>query len=158
MKLSCPWRIYQLLVLKYFLAYLGSSVKTTTDTQLTLFLLQVILGDPGADSGGEGKSKRAGKYGAKKSEERREEPLGTMSCQTRSKRSPPFCLLIGAIKLWCFSAQSEGRTAATVLNWSGKTLSPGTLLAVLLRAIFSRPFRLPSPPLSAPGSPRMTSG
>ena len=26
-----------------------------------------ILGDPGADSGGEGKSKRAGKYGTKKS-------------------------------------------------------------------------------------------
>ena len=38
-----------------------------------------ILGDPGTDSGGEGKSKRAGKYGAKKSKERRKEPLGTMS-------------------------------------------------------------------------------
>ena len=33
-----------------------------------------ILGDPGADSGGDGKSKRAGKYGTKKSKERREEP------------------------------------------------------------------------------------
>ena len=32
-----------------------------------------ILGDPGADSGGERKSKRAGKYGVKKSKERREE-------------------------------------------------------------------------------------
>ena len=31
----------------------------------------------------------------------------------------------------CFSAQSKGRTAATVWNWSGKTLSPGALLAVL---------------------------
>ena len=30
------------------------------------------------------------------------------------------------------SAQSEGRTAATVWNWSGKTLSPGALLALLL--------------------------
>ena len=29
-----------------------------------------ILGDPGADSGGEGKSKRAEKYGTKKSKER----------------------------------------------------------------------------------------
>ena len=38
--------------------------------------VSVILGDPGADSGGEGKSKRAGKYGTKKSKERREEPLG----------------------------------------------------------------------------------
>ena len=41
-----------------------------------------ILGDPGADSGGEGKSKRAGKYGTKKRKERREEPLGTMSYTT----------------------------------------------------------------------------
>ena len=37
------------------------------------------FGDPGAASGGEGKSKRAEKYGTKKSKERREEPLGTMS-------------------------------------------------------------------------------
>ena len=49
-----------------------------------------ILGDPGVDSGGKGKSKRAEKYGTKKSKERREEPLGTMSYQTSSKRSPPF--------------------------------------------------------------------
>ena len=48
-----------------------------------------ILGDPGTDSGDEGKSKRA------------------------------FWVLIGA------------RTAATVWNWSGKTFSPGVLLAVL---------------------------
>ena len=40
---------------------------------------QPILEDPGADSGGEGKSKRAEKYGTKKSKERRKEPLGTMS-------------------------------------------------------------------------------
>ena len=53
-----------------------------------------ILGDPGADSGDEGKSKRAGKCGTKKSRERQEEPLGTMSYQTSSKRSPPFWLLI----------------------------------------------------------------
>ena len=36
-----------------------------------------ILGDPGADSGDEGKSKRAGKCGTKKSKERREEPFFT---------------------------------------------------------------------------------
>ena len=29
------------------------------------FIITSILGDPGADSGGEGKSKRAGKYGTK---------------------------------------------------------------------------------------------
>ena len=45
-----------------------------------LFIMSVfILGDPGADSGDEGKSKGAEKCGAKKSRERREEPLGTMS-------------------------------------------------------------------------------
>ena len=66
-----------------------------------------ILGDPGADSGDEGKSKRAGKCGAKKSKERREEPLGTMSYETSSKRSPPFCLLIGARKP-VFSGTKDG--------------------------------------------------
>ena len=68
-----------------------------------------ILGDPGADSGCKRKSKRAEKYGTKKSKERREEPLGTMSYQTSSKRLPPSWLLIGARKLLCFSAQSEAR-------------------------------------------------
>ena len=61
-----------------------------------------ILGNPGADSGDEGKSKRAEKCSAKKSKERREEPLGTMSYQTSFKRSPPFWLLIGARKLVFF--------------------------------------------------------
>ena len=64
---------------------------------------RAILGDPGGDSGDEGKSKRAEKCGAKKSKERREEPLGTMSYQTSSKRSPPFWLLIGARKLVFFA-------------------------------------------------------
>ena len=84
-------------------------------------------------------------YGTKKNKERREEPLGTMSYQTSSKRSPPFWLLIGARKTQVFWHQSEARTAATVWNWSGKTLSPGALLAVLYfssRHIFFRPFRL----------------
>ena len=84
-------------------------------------------------------------YGTKKSKERREEPLGTMSYQTSSKRSPPFWLLIGARKTQVFWHQSQARTAATVWNWSGKTLSPGALLAVLYFSsfhIFSRPFRL----------------
>ena len=90
-----------------------------------------ILGDPGADSGGERKSKRGGKYGTKKRKERREEPLGKMSYQTSSKLSWSFWFLISARKLLCFSAQSEGRTAATIWNWSGKTLSPGAVLAVL---------------------------
>ena len=118
-----------------------------------------ILRHPGADSGDVGKSKRAGKCGAKKSKERREEPLGTMSYQTSSKRSPLFWLLIGARKTQVFWHQSEARAAATVWNWSGKTLSPGALLAVLYfsssHIYFSALLDFPSPPLSAPGSPRM---
>ena len=45
--------------------------------------------------------------------------------------SRSFWLLIGARKLFCFSAQSEGRKAATIWNWSGKRMAPGALLAVL---------------------------
>ena len=56
------------------------------------------------------------KYGTKKSKERREGPLGTMSCQTSSRLSPPFWLLIGARKTQVFWHQSEARTAATVLE------------------------------------------
>ena len=116
-----------------------------------------ILGDPGADSGGEGKSKRAGKYGSKKRKERREEPLGTMSYQTSSKLSSSFWLLIGARKLLCFSALSEGRTAATVWNWSGKTWPRGSSRRSFLFFVPYFPACLDflSLPLSAPGSPRM---
>ena len=38
-----------------------------------VYYAKFILGDPGADSGDEGKSKRAEKYDTKKSKERREE-------------------------------------------------------------------------------------
>ena len=88
-----------------------------------------ILGDPGADSGGEGKSKRAEKYGTKKSKERREEPLGTMSYQTSS------------------------RTAAAALasDWCQKTF----VFFCPILPYFSARLDFPSPPLSAPGSPRM---
>ena len=111
-----------------------------------------ILGDPGADSGGEGKSKPGKKYGTKKSKEWQEEPLGTMSYQTSSKWSPPFWLLIGQKNTKVFWHQSEVRTAATVWNWSGKTLSSGALLAVLYFSschIF-RPFRLSLAPTICP--------
>ena len=58
-----------------------------------------------------------------------------------------------------FWHQSEARTAATVWNWSGKTLSPGALLAVLyfssFHIYFSACLDFPSSPLSAPRSPRM---
>ena len=74
----------------------------------------IILGDPGADSVGKGKSKRAEKYGTKKSKERREEPLGTMSYQTSSKRSPLFCLLIGQKSTNIFWHQTKLRKSETL--------------------------------------------
>ena len=64
--------------------------KSRTCIHLFQLRLLPILGDPGADSGGEGKAKWAEKYGTKESKEQREEPLGTMSHQTSSKRLPPF--------------------------------------------------------------------
>ena len=58
-----------------------------------------------------------------------------------------------------FWHQSEARMAATVWNWSGKTLFPGALLAVLyfssFHIYFSARLDFPSPRLSAPGSPKM---
>ena len=52
----------------------------------------------------------------KKSEERQEEPLGTMSYQTSSKRSPPFWLLIGDRKL---DAQIEEDCRQTISYLKG---------------------------------------
>ena len=116
------------------------------------FRTRLILGDPGADSGDEGKSKRAEKCGTKKSKERREEPLGTISYQTSSKRSPQFWLLIGAKKTQVFWHQSEARTTVTFWNWSCKTLSQGLFspFFAFLRATFFRPFRLSLVPTICP--------
>ena len=69
---------------------IGLNFYATWFKKTTSCCATVILGDPGADGGGKGKPKRVEKYGTKKSKERREEPLGTMSYQTSSKRSPPF--------------------------------------------------------------------
>ena len=58
-----------------------------------------------------------------------------------------------------FWHQSEARRAATVWNWSSKTLSPGALLAVIYFPFvpyFSACLDFPSPPLFAPGSLRVT--
>ena len=73
-------------------------------------------------------------FGTKKSKERREEPLRTMSYQTSSKRSPPFCLLIGQKNSKVFWHRSEVRTA----------------FFTFLLAIFSRPFRLSLAPSICP--------
>ena len=60
--------------------------------------------------------------------------------------------MIGQKNTNVFWHQSEVRTAATVWNWSDKTLSPGALLAVLYFSscnIF-RPFRLSLAPTICP--------
>ena len=111
-------------------------------------LRKSILGNPGADSGCEGKSKRAEKYCTKKSKERQEEPLGTMSYQTSSKRSPPFWLLIGQKNTKVFWHQSEARMAGLVRRCPQGLFSP--FFTFLLRAKFFRPFRLSHAPTICP--------
>ena len=82
----------------------------------TLYRVVSILGDPEADRGGEGKSKRAGKYGATKSKGRREEPLGTMSYQTGSKLSRSFWLLIWCQKTFVFFCPIRGQNGGDSLE------------------------------------------
>ena len=59
---------------------------------VSLVIVVTILGDPGAVS---------------RFQVRAEEPLGTLSYKTSSKRSQSFWHIIGARKSLCFSAQSE---------------------------------------------------
>ena len=109
------------------------------------FEMDFILGDPGADSGGEGKYKRVGKYGMKKSKEWQEEPQGTMSYQTSSKRSLLFWLLIGQknTKVFWHCNQKPGRRrlfgTGLVRHCPQGLYSP--FFTFLLCAIFFRPFR-----------------
>ena len=53
---------------------------------------------------------------ARRKEKNGEKSPGYNALPDHSKLSRSFWLLIGARKLLCFSAQSEGRTAATVWN------------------------------------------
>ena len=105
----------------------------------------LILRDPGVDSGGEGKSKQAGKYGTKKSKERQEEPLRTMSYQTSSKR-----LGRKTQKFSGTNQKSEWQRpfgTSLVRHCSQGLFSP---FFTFLRAIFSRPFRLSLAPTICP--------
>ena len=98
-----------------------------TRPKMTIFHAHVhILGDPGADSGNEEKSKRAEKYGTKKSKERREEPLGTMFYQTSCKRSPPFWLLIGARKTQVKGETTPERSVFEKVRFPLRPFSPST--------------------------------
>ena len=68
--------------------------KENVDGEVTVCVIDIrsILGDPGAVS---------------RFQVRAEEPLGTLSYKTSSKRSQSFWYLIDARKSLCFSAQSE---------------------------------------------------
>ena len=56
--------------------------------KISLSFVIFTLGDPGTDSGGEGKSKRAEKYGTKKSKERQENLCFSGSNQKSERRRP----------------------------------------------------------------------
>ena len=83
-----------------------------------------------------------GRWGERGKEEE-EYCIGKVSGVFSQERNYGFCVM--ARKLVFFWHKSEARTAATVWNWSGKTLSPGALLAVHYFSschIFFRSFRL----------------
>ena len=111
-----------------------------------------ILGDPGADSGGKGKSIRVEKHGTKKSKERREEPLGTMSDQTSSngRRRSGFWLVPEKHKFSGTNQKPERRRpfgTGLVRHCPQGLFSP---FFTFLRAIFFRPFRLSLAPTICP--------
>ena len=111
-----------------------------------------ILGDPGADSGGERKSNRAGKNGTKKSIERREEPLGTMSYQTSSncRRRSGFLLVLENFCVFLPNQKAKRRRpfgTGLVRHCPQGLFSP---FFTFLRAIFSSPFRLSLAPTICP--------
>ena len=60
----------QLLSCDFDILYNGQQIKQPSKLAFWRVQLHIILGHPGVDSGGEGKSKRAEKYGTKKSKER----------------------------------------------------------------------------------------
>ena len=79
-------------------------------------------------------------------------------CKNTRNYSWSSCSLIGHKITKVLWHQSEARTTRSVWNWSDKTVSPGAPLFVL--DVFSPNFfftrsDFPSPPLTAPGSPRM---
>ena len=84
-------------------------------------------------------------YGTKKSKERREEPLGTMSYQTSSKRSSPFFTFLRAIYFSArldfssspLSAPGSPRMALSLI----KTFADERLLASNLGISFSPSYR-----------------
>ena len=64
----------------------------STFMKLLKLVLSPILGDPGVDNGGKGKTKRAEKTGAKKSKERPERLFSTLFTFLRASFFRPFSL------------------------------------------------------------------
>ena len=90
--------------------------------------------------------------GSKKSKERREEPLGTMSYQTSSKWSLPFCLLIGQ-KTQKFSGTNQKQERLQQFGTDLVRHCPQGLFSpffTFLHAIFFHPFRLSLAPIICP--------
>ena len=103
-----------------------------------------ILGDPGADSGGEGKSKREGKYGTKKKKRTARRVPGDNDLPDQFQTVAAVLPSDWAEKPKGFLAPIRSQNDRDSLEWSGKTLYPGLFSPFFsfLRAIFSRPFRL----------------
>ena len=106
-----------------------------------------ILGDPGADSGGEGKSKRVEKCGTNKSKERRE--ASSVAAVLPSD---------WAEKHNSFLAPIRSQNGGDRLELVWKDIVPrGSCRRSLLFFVpyFSDRLDFPLPPLAAPKSPRM---
>ena len=115
-KLSFPWRIKNLLVLKYFLAYLGSSVKTTSILKCSFYIklkdswLRAFLWCMGQAS---------------------RDRVNNRHVRTHEKNSEDAVRRLGIIIQSIFCAQSGTSILLTVWKWSGESRYPGAFPPVL---------------------------
>ena len=124
-KFQCLNVCWMYLLLLFFRLVFASLVRKSKSYSRA----KAILGDPGVDSGGEGNSKQAGKYGRKE--------------KWRTARRAPGDNVL----------PDQFQTVAAVLasDWCQKNSS----LYFSFVPHFSACLDFPSPPPSAPGSPRM---
>ena len=126
-KLSFTWRILNLLVLKYFLAYLGSSVKTISILKCSVYIklkdswLRAFLWCMSQTSRDRVNSRRV---------------------RTHEKNSGDAVRRLGTIIQSIFCAQLGASNRLTVWKWFGESRYPGAfqpVLGKLLSRLFSRP-------------------
>ena len=112
-----------------------------------------ILGDSGADKGGEGKSKRAEKHGTKKSKDK-----FSATNQKPERRRPFETGLVRHCPQELFSPSLRSRRLQVVARYFQAPATQATSRRSLLFFVpcFSARLHFPSSPLSAPGSPRMS--